>query len=88
MGPMGTYQTFAVEGGAAMAGGMMTKTDAMPRPAWLHYFNVEEINAAVDRAKGAGGQLLNGPHQVPGGSWIAQCLDPQGAMFAMSAAGG
>jgi predicted enzyme related to lactoylglutathione lyase len=20
---------------------------------------------------------------VPGGSWIAQCMDPQGAMFAM-----
>jgi predicted enzyme related to lactoylglutathione lyase len=26
-----------------------------------------------------------GPHQVPGGSWIAQCLDPQGALFAMVA---
>jgi predicted enzyme related to lactoylglutathione lyase len=29
------------------------------------------------------GQLLNGPHQVPGGSWIAQCRDRQGAMFAL-----
>jgi predicted enzyme related to lactoylglutathione lyase len=24
-----------------------------------------------------------GPHQVPGGSWILQGLDPQGAMFAL-----
>src|SRR5437762_7475495 len=30
-----------------------------------------------------GGQVLNGPHQVPGGSWIIQCFDPQGAMFAL-----
>jgi predicted enzyme related to lactoylglutathione lyase len=26
-----------------------------------------------------------GPHQVPGGSWIAQCMDPQGGMFALVA---
>jgi hypothetical protein len=26
-----------------------------------------------------------GPHQVPGGGWIVQCFDPQGAMFAMVA---
>jgi uncharacterized protein len=27
-------------------------------------------------------QVLNGPMEVPGGL-IAQCLDPQGAMFAL-----
>jgi uncharacterized protein len=32
---------------------------------------------------GRGGQILNGPHQVPDGSWIVQCRDPQGAMFAL-----
>ncbi len=25
-----------------------------------------------------------GPMQVPGGSWIARCLDPQGALFALT----
>jgi uncharacterized protein len=35
------------------------------------------------RVKDKGGKVLNGPHQVPGGSWIVQCLDPQGAMFAL-----
>jgi hypothetical protein len=34
------------------------------------------------RVASQGGQVLNGPHQVPGGSWIVQCRDPQGAMFA------
>ena len=35
------------------------------------------------RCKSAGGTVLNGPMEVPGGDWIAQCLDPQGAAFAL-----
>jgi predicted enzyme related to lactoylglutathione lyase len=27
--------------------------------------------------------VINGPMEVPGGDLIAQCLDPQGAMFAL-----
>lgn len=81
MGPMGIYQLFATGGEAS--GGMMTKTAAVPAPHWLYYFNVEDIEAAAARVKDAGGQVLNGPHQVPGGSWIVQCLDPQNAMFAL-----
>ena len=83
MGPMGTYQLFAA--GGEPVGGMMTKGPEMPAPAWLYYFNVDDINAAVTRTKDAGGQLLHGPHEVPGGSWIALCLDAQGVMFAMVA---
>jgi predicted enzyme related to lactoylglutathione lyase len=30
-----------------------------------------------------GGQVLNGPMDVPGGDRVAQCLDPQGAPFAL-----
>jgi predicted enzyme related to lactoylglutathione lyase len=26
---------------------------------------------------------VNGPHQVPGGSWIIQGQDPLGAMFSL-----
>lgn len=64
---------------------MMTKTAHMPASFWLYYFQVEAIDAAVSRVDGAGGRNINAPHQVPGGSWIAQCIDPQGAMFAMIA---
>ena len=28
-------------------------------------------------------QVLMGPAEVPGGSWIVQALDPQGAAFAL-----
>lgn len=81
MGPMGTYQLFAT--GGLPVGGMMNRTDAMPAPTWLYYFNAPKIDAAVTGVKDAGGQVIAGPHDVPGGTWIAQCLDPQGAMFAV-----
>jgi predicted enzyme related to lactoylglutathione lyase len=82
MGPMGTYQLFAV--GGAPAGGMMTKPPTIPRPFWLYYFNVDDIEAGTARVKDHGGQILHGPMEVPGGSWIVQCSDPQGAMFALT----
>jgi predicted enzyme related to lactoylglutathione lyase len=83
MGPMGVYQTFTIGGG--QSGGMMTKMPQTPAPFWLYYFNVEAIDAAKARAEAGGGTVINGPMQVPGGRWIVQCLDPQGAMFAMVA---
>ena len=30
-----------------------------------------------------GGAILMGPHQVPGGAWIVNCRDPQGAHFSL-----
>lgn len=83
MGPMGMYQTFAT-GGAAV-GGMMGKMPEAPASFWLYYFNVEALDAAVARVTLGGGKTLMEPQQVPGGSWIVQCLDPQGALFAMVA---
>jgi predicted enzyme related to lactoylglutathione lyase len=83
MGPMGIYQTFAIDG--EQAGGMMKKLPQMPAPFWLYYFNVDSLDAAVDRVTGGGGKILKDAAEVPGPLWIAQCLDPQGAMFALVA---
>ena len=83
MGAMGVYQTFKTAG--EQGGGMMTKMPQSPRPFWLYYFNVDAIDAASTRVKDAGGQIINGPMQVPGERWIVQGLDPQGAMFALLA---
>ncbi|HMN78744.1 MAG TPA: VOC family protein [Burkholderiaceae bacterium] len=86
MGPMGVYQLF--KAGAAQAnGGMMTKMPEMPAPAWVYYFNVEGVDAATTRITDNGGTVINGPMEVPGGQWIVQGLDPQGAMFALVAPG-
>jgi hypothetical protein len=83
MGEMGVYQLFAA-GGAAI-GGMMTRPPQVPVPCWLYYVNVEAIDTAAERVGAAGGQVVSGPIEVPGGSWIVQCMDPQGAVFAMVA---
>ena len=42
-----------------------------------------QLDAAVERVKKAGGQVINGPMEVPGPAWIIQGIDPQGAMFAL-----
>ena len=84
MGPMGTYRIFGADG--VQMGGMMNKPDNMPASAWGFYVNVDGIDAAVERVKANGGQVLMGPHEVPGGSWIVQAVDPQGANFALVSA--
>ncbi len=81
MGPMGTYQI--IMNGGEMLGGMMTKAPAEPQPYWAYYINVDAIDAAQARVTKGGGKVLFGPSEVPGGNWILQCLDPQGAMFAL-----
>src|SRR5262249_19417219 len=81
MGEMGVYQLFAA--GGAPIGGMMTKPPNVPMPFWNYYFQVDGIGGAMERLKAGGGQVINGPMQVPGDSWIVQGVDPQGAMFSL-----
>jgi predicted enzyme related to lactoylglutathione lyase len=81
MGPMGTYQIFSIDG--MNAGGMMTRPEGAPGPYWAYYLSVPDIDAAVARATEGGATILMGPMEVPGGAWVIQGLDPQGAMFAL-----
>jgi predicted enzyme related to lactoylglutathione lyase len=81
IGEMGTYQLFSA--GGQTIGGMVTKPPTMPAPFWLYYFNISDVDAAAQRVQAGGGQVLDGPLEVPGGSWIVQCTDPQGAVFAL-----
>ena len=83
MGEMGTYQTFAIHG--RQSGGMMNMPPQCPSPFWGYYFNVDSADAAAARITGAGGSVRMGPTEVPGGQWIVQAVDPQGAHFALVA---
>jgi predicted enzyme related to lactoylglutathione lyase len=85
MGPMGTYQLFADsrEKDCGAVGGMMNLLPNLPRPVWGFYFIVDAIDPAVERVKEGGGQVLNGPMEVPGGAWIINAVDPQGAHFSL-----
>ncbi|MGE0114630.1 MAG: VOC family protein [Steroidobacteraceae bacterium] len=83
MGEMGMYFMFGVNGNAL--GGMFNKPSTMPA-AWCCYAEVADARKVAKVAAKAGGTVLNGPMQVPGGSWIAQISDPQGAMHAVVSA--
>ena len=85
MGPMGKYHMFNRPHG--MIGGMMNTPPEMKDvpPNWQIYFRVPDINAAAERIKANGGTIVNGPMEVPGGSWIVNAIDPQGAAFALHA---
>jgi hypothetical protein len=78
---MGIYQIFERFG--AQVGGMCKVQGPATAPSWLSYVQVTDSSRAVGAAKGAGGRLLHGPIEVPGGSWIALFMDPQGGAFAV-----
>ncbi len=83
MGPMGIYQEFGRRGRSL--GGMYNKPAQMPGPAhWLLYFRVRDVDRDADRIKTLGGKIVNGPMDVPGDDRVVQCLDPQGAAFALA----
>ena len=86
MGPLGIYAIFGRDG--RQMGGMYTIGPGMPMPPnWLQYVRVDSADAAAQRVTANGGQVLNGPMDVPGGDRIAQCMDPQGAAFAVHSKG-
>jgi hypothetical protein len=77
----GIYQPFFA--GTEIIGGMFTKPKFVAIPFWLYYFNVGDMAAAVENVHAGGGKVLEGPVDMPGGSRVARCEDPQGAMFAL-----
>ncbi|MDQ1488638.1 MAG: uncharacterized protein QOJ23_1152 [Actinomycetota bacterium] len=79
-GPM-AYTEWKVDGRSV--GGMMLKPPMMPAevpPFWGVYFSVDGTEAAMDKVKELGGQVLMGPMDVEPGKF-AVVQDPQGATF-------
>ena len=83
MGPMGDYWFITDSTMADAIGAMMQKPPHVPMPGWSYYIRVPGIEAAVERVKAGGGQVLAGPMEVPGGDWIINGIDPQGAPFSL-----
>ncbi|QPF81592.1 VOC family protein [Bradyrhizobium genosp. L] len=75
------YQLFST--GGRPVGGIFNKRPLEPIPFWLYYFNVDDVDAAIARVTSGGGRVYEGPLLLPDGGWIARCLDPQGATFAL-----
>lgn len=80
MGPMGKYE-FIRHG--EQIGAIMPMMPGQPMPTWSYYFRVPDIDAAKAQTESAGGQIVHGPSEVPGGDFIINGIDPQGAVFSL-----
>ncbi|MCA9657302.1 MAG: VOC family protein [Myxococcales bacterium] len=81
-GPGGEpYVMFGI-GKAVAAGAMQIRPEwgQMP-PAWMPYFQTEDLEAAVARAESHGGAMLMAPMDLPYVGRCALLQDPQGAIF-------
>jgi predicted enzyme related to lactoylglutathione lyase len=83
MGPMGDYAF--IDHGGERIGAMMQKPEQVPMGLWNFYIRVPRLDAAIEAVKAGGGQVLNGPMEVPSNEWIINGLDPQGAPFSLVA---
>ncbi|MYA33086.1 MAG: VOC family protein [Gemmatimonadales bacterium] len=81
MGEAGIYQMYGRDG--KELGGMMNRSDDMPPPCWGLYILVSDVHASAELVKELGGSVVVGPMEVPGGEFILQGIDPQGAAFAL-----
>jgi predicted enzyme related to lactoylglutathione lyase len=85
MGAMGFYLIFGSDG--VQRGGMYQLSPPALGPHWLPYASVADADKAAAATTKAGGRVLNGPMNVPGGGRIAQLADPSGVAFAVHAMG-
>ena len=79
--PVESCQLFAA--GERTMGGMFNKFVAAPVPFWLYYFEVPDLDLATGRVVDERGHITSGPIKVWGDTWIAHCIDAQGAVFAL-----
>ena len=81
MGEMGKYQ-FVQHDGVEIGAVMPTMPD-MPQSMWNFYIGVDDIDRAADAVRSGGGQVVNGPQEIPGGEFAVNAVDPQGALFGL-----
>jgi len=75
------YHAFSA-GGLVIGGAAKKRPDELA-PFWLFYFNVDDLDAAVERVRAGGGMAFRAEGEVRDGLSIAHCFDPQRAAFAL-----
>ena len=73
--------------GDQMHGGFMAAQGGAPSH-WLGHVLVEDVDAAVERARSAGGNVIAGPMDIPEIGRFALIADPQGAVVSAYASEG
>jgi uncharacterized protein len=81
MGEMGDYRFIQANG--VNVGAVMRKPPQRPVSTWTYYIGVDDIDRAIAAITEGGGKVLNGPHEIPGGEFALNGLDPQGASFGL-----
>lgn len=82
--PMGEgrmYSFLNQADGNGMIGAVMPRTKPDQPVRWHYYFRVGNIDEAKERIERGGGTVRMGPAEVPGGDWVIDATDPQGATF-------
>ena len=80
MGDLGQYRFVQVDG--VGVGAVMPLMPQTPHSIWNLYIGVDDIDRAAEAVKAGGGQIINGPMEVPGGEYAMNVIDPQGASTA------
>ncbi|TKD53296.1 VOC family protein [Sphingomonas baiyangensis] len=80
MGPLGDYKF--VHAGDICIGATMNVFKG-GRRGWQPYFMVDDIDAAVTRIGEAGGRMVQGPDQIPGGDYALVAEDGAGVRFGL-----
>lgn len=82
-GMPGQVMLFSING--SVCGSIARLPEGMTMPFWTFYVTVASLDAAARTVQEQRGKVLAGPLDVPGGSRILHCLDPQGAFFSLVA---
>ncbi|QDZ08316.1 VOC family protein [Sphingomonas panacisoli] len=77
-GDMGDYVFVAV--GDTTIGATMKQSNGSPT-GWRFYFRTPDIEDTARKVGEAGGTVMMGPHEVPGGDRIIVATDPHGTVF-------
>jgi len=81
LGALGSFQQFAWRTGEPTAGSIVDlagRPDVHPQ--WQYFFAVNSLDSALQSVRSLGGSVI-GPTELPNGSRVAACDDPQGAAF-------
>lgn len=81
MGELGDYQF--VQSAGVNIGAIMPRMPDVPNSMWNFYIGVDDIDRAAEAVKANGGQVFNGPMEIPGGEYALNAADPQGAMVGL-----
>jgi predicted enzyme related to lactoylglutathione lyase len=83
MGEMGIYYIFQKDGRDCAAMYQMGPQQQGMPPNWMSYISVASADAAADKARSIGGNVVMGPFDVNEHGRMAVISDPQGAMFSV-----